>query len=601
MTQSGGGHRQQYGARKAVLWLVVAEAVVALSAVPSPSAADVTAVNGRAFGASGNVRLFGGDPQVLSPQPTVTLPATGGAVSNSQQSIVFRAGPADILTTGPANVSSQGTLGPSGSVTSTATLQDVAIGGTTATTLSATCTASEGGRTGSTTVVGGRVPTSDPNREVEGDEVYTDVPANPPPGFQLNGFVPSVSTDYYRVVFNEQIVTQDTITVRAAHFYLGENPPPQNGPVARGEVIVGEVTCGVTAVTPPSTNTTAPTTTTTAPTTTTTAPTTTLPPATTTTAPGATTTVPQTTTTTTLPPATTTTVPATTTTAVPPTTGVPPTTTTTVSTETTTTTTTAPIQGPTSATGAVLNGGRIAPANCPPGGGTGTAPGMNAGLLRIGALNATCTDTSATASAASVTLAWFRFGLVQSQCTAGPNGTASSAVLVISGAGMLPDGAVVSTPTSVSIGALTIRLNEVITGGTRRTVNALHITAPGVDVIVAQSSCGAAPPASTTAALTTTTTVPTTTPTPPTSTIALTTTSTAPTATTTSPTSTTAAPATTTTSTTTTSTTTALPPTPCNPPNPGLIVSVYTALSPQVPGIVRPFVHNAAVVFCVGG
>ncbi len=265
---------------RASVGLLVTCALVILIAVSTPSTADVTAVEGRATSARGSVSLFRGPPNVFpnanNPAPAVTLPPTGGNVSNSQQSIVFRAGPAEVFTSGPANVSSQGTLGPSGSVTSTATVQNPALGGTTATTLSATCTATEAGLSGSTTVTGGRVPTSDPNRNVEGDEGYTDVPVNPPANFTLNGFVPSVSTDYYRVVFNEQVVTGNTITVRAAHFYLGENPAPieQGGPAATGDVIVGEVTCGVTAV--PGTSTTAPTTTTSAPTTTTTpAPTTT--------------------------------------------------------------------------------------------------------------------------------------------------------------------------------------------------------------------------------------------------------------------------------------------------------------------------------------
>ncbi|HEX2192458.1 MAG TPA: choice-of-anchor P family protein, partial [Acidimicrobiales bacterium] len=282
----------------------LAATVVMLAAAvvfQASSSADVTAVQGSAFGASGSVSLFRGPPNNFPSQPAVTLPPTGGNVSDSRTSVAFQAGPAQVLTAGQTNVSSQGTLGPSGSVTSTATMSNLALGGTTATTISATCTASETSRTGSTTVTGGRVPTSDPNRNVEGDEVYTDVPANPPPNFTLNGLVPSVGTDYYRVVFNEQVVTGNTITVRAAHFYLGENPAPidQGGPVGTGEIIVGEVVCGVTAVPGTTTTTAAPATTTTAPTTTTTAPTTTTTaPTTTTTAPDVTTTTAPTTTTT---------------------------------------------------------------------------------------------------------------------------------------------------------------------------------------------------------------------------------------------------------------------------------------------------------------
>lgn len=98
----------RHAPRKGAVRLVLTATAVALIAVSAPTAssADVTAVEGRAFGASGSVSLFGGPPIVFNPQPTVTLPAAGGNVSNSQPSIVFQAGPAQVLTTGPANVSS---------------------------------------------------------------------------------------------------------------------------------------------------------------------------------------------------------------------------------------------------------------------------------------------------------------------------------------------------------------------------------------------------------------------------------------------------------------------------------------------------------------
>ncbi|HEX2023219.1 MAG TPA: hypothetical protein VHF00_00810, partial [Acidimicrobiales bacterium] len=220
---------------------------LSFTVLAGPSSAQVSEVTGSAFGASGNVSLFRAPPIVFNPTPSVTLPSAGGDESASAPSITFQAGPAQPLTTGQADVSTQGTTGAGGSVTSTATLQNVVVGGTTATTLSATCTADETSGTGSTTVTGGRVPTSDVDRNTEGDETYTDVPANPTVNFELDGLVPSVGTDYYRVVFNEQVVSGTSITVRAAHFYLGENPAPieQGGPVATGDVIVGEVTCGI--------------------------------------------------------------------------------------------------------------------------------------------------------------------------------------------------------------------------------------------------------------------------------------------------------------------------------------------------------------------
>ncbi len=148
------------------------------------------------------------------------------------------------------------------------------------------------------------------------------------------------------------------------------------------------------------------------------------------------------------------------------------------------------------ATGAIINGGRIAPADCPPGGGAGPVdPGANA-LIDVGVVEAECTSTSARASAANATLLGgaLQLGVIQSQCTTGPAGTASSSVLVLNGAGVLPGG-VITQPTTVTLpGLITLTLNEVIETPTTRTVNALHVTGLGLDVIVAQSQCSKAPP-----------------------------------------------------------------------------------------------------------
>ena len=213
---------------------------VALFAVTAgPSSAQVSEVTGSATGASASVSLFGGPPIVLEPTPTVALPPTGGDESNSVPSIVFEAGPADLLTTGPVNVSTQGTTGPSGSVTSSSSLADVLIGGFEATEVSSTCTASEAGASGSTTITGGRYVTQDPDPDVDGDEVFADLPADPAPNTSLTGVVPGVG-DTYTVVLNEQTAAAGSITVTAAHFTL-------MGPNATGEVVLGQSVCGVTA------------------------------------------------------------------------------------------------------------------------------------------------------------------------------------------------------------------------------------------------------------------------------------------------------------------------------------------------------------------
>lgn len=148
------------------------------------------------------------------------------------------------------------------------------------------------------------------------------------------------------------------------------------------------------------------------------------------------------------------------------------------------------------ATGIIVNGGRIAPADCPPGGGT-NAPGGGSGLVTVGAVNADCTNAGAQASAASATigtcpLSCIQLGVLQSQCTTGPGGTASSSVVVLNGGGVLPGGVISGTQT-VSFLGLTIVLNEPINTATTRGFNALHVTGLGLDIIVAQSQCTTQP------------------------------------------------------------------------------------------------------------
>ncbi len=293
------------------------------------AAADVTAVRGSAFGVfADNIVIFGGAQADTGPVPTVTLPSGGSSspVTGNAPTTLVRYGPATIFSSGAVDLSTQGTTGPNGTVTTSVNIANVNTSQQevfTASGISSTCTASESQRTGSTTVNGGTLRTSEGDPNVTGDDVIVNIPANPAPNTEYTGTIETVG-DNFRYVFNEQVVGADgSITVNAAHLYL-------LGPTATGDVIIGQSVCGVTATA--STTTTAPgaTTTTTAPgATTTTAPgatTTTAPGATTTTAPGATTTTAQ---------ATTTTAQATTTTAQTTTTTAPATTTTTTAPATT--------------------------------------------------------------------------------------------------------------------------------------------------------------------------------------------------------------------------------------------------------------------------
>lgn len=264
------------------IWIFVV-AVFSLTIVgigPRAALAEVASVRGSAFGYSANVTFGATPPQVTPPTPAVTLPATGSAApltaSAATGSVQVLA--ARLFSSGPLSVTTQGTTGATGSITSSVDIQNVNTSEQevfTASRVTSTCAASETGRSGSVTITGGTLQTSE-NAGPNGAPVVVDIPANPTPGLTFEGQLESVG-DRYRVVFNEQIPNADgSITVNAVHQYL-------LGPIVRGELIIGQSVCGVTAAGAPTTTTTTP-----GPTTTTTraTTTTTLPPTTTTTPPG---------------------------------------------------------------------------------------------------------------------------------------------------------------------------------------------------------------------------------------------------------------------------------------------------------------------------
>ena len=200
---------------------------------------------GGAFGFSARVTLFGGAQPPQGPAPTVTLPAGGSAtpITATAPSVTVRFGPAIIFSSGPLEVSTQGTTGAGGSVTSSSKVANVNTSGQevfTAAAVSSTCTASEAGVNGSTTINGGKLRTSEGNPEVEGDDTVVDVPANPAPNTAIEGKLEGVG-DSFRNVFNEQIKNRDgSITVNAVHQYL-------LGPTAVGDLFIGQSRCAATA------------------------------------------------------------------------------------------------------------------------------------------------------------------------------------------------------------------------------------------------------------------------------------------------------------------------------------------------------------------
>ena len=226
--------------------LAAAMAVVLLIGLgQEPAQADVTGVKGSAYGYFSSISLFGGPPSTRGPTPTVTLPPSGSAtpITASQASGSATYGPAILFSSGQLDVSTQGTTGPMGSVTTSTNIQGVNTSGTevfTASNVASRCTASEAGVSGSTTITSGTLQTSEGNPDVEGDETTVNIPTNPAPNTTYNGQIESVG-DSYRYVFNEQIRNPDgSITVNAAHQYF-------LGPTAVGDLIIGQSVCGVTA------------------------------------------------------------------------------------------------------------------------------------------------------------------------------------------------------------------------------------------------------------------------------------------------------------------------------------------------------------------
>lgn len=203
-----------------------------------------TSLGGGAYGYFTSVGLFGGAPATRGPEPSVTLPATGAdpPLTATLPSARAAYGPAEIFTSGKIDVSTQGTAGPGGSARSSASLSDVGPGPFVAQSLSSTCTASSTGRTGSVSVSGGKITTSEgANLDSEADDTIVQLAANPAPNTSFEGKLESIG-DSFRIVVNEQVTSGGSITVNAVHMYL-------LGPTAVGEAIIGQSRCGATATT----------------------------------------------------------------------------------------------------------------------------------------------------------------------------------------------------------------------------------------------------------------------------------------------------------------------------------------------------------------
>ena len=205
-----------------------------------PAGAQVGGVSGGAFGFKASVSLFGGPPNTAGPIPTVTLPSSGAspAVTATEQQTEAKFGPAIIFSSSAVTVSTEGSVGADGSATSSTDIRNVNRSGQevfTAERLQSSCKASASGASGTTTMTGGKLRTSEGNPDVEGDDTDVTIPNNPAPNTEHQGTIEAVG-DRFRAVFNEQIPQAGGITINAYHLYL-------LGPTAVGDVIVGQSVC----------------------------------------------------------------------------------------------------------------------------------------------------------------------------------------------------------------------------------------------------------------------------------------------------------------------------------------------------------------------
>lgn len=237
--------------------LLLGAVLLASAGQQRPALAEVTEVTGSAYGFSANLSLFDGPPVDKEPVPLVTLPLEGSPepiTATDPEGELAQYGPAIIVQATGITVSTEGTTGPNGSVTSSATVEfdddrREQLDPLNADDLLATCTASEGQSIGSVTLNAASLVTStDPDT---GEPVETiDLPTNPAPNTTLGGTIDYVG-DTFRIVLNEQITEGDTLTVNAVHYYLGQNQEGESvDGEAKGEAVLGQAVCGVNAAEP---------------------------------------------------------------------------------------------------------------------------------------------------------------------------------------------------------------------------------------------------------------------------------------------------------------------------------------------------------------
>ena len=230
---------------------VVLTVAVLVALWQHPAIADVSEVTGGAYGFSSSVSLFGGPAVDSGPLPVVSLPPEGSSTpitESDPDGESARQGPAIVAQATAMTVSTEGTTGVGGSVTSSASVvfgdtEEERVDPFSADEVGSTCTASESEVTGAAALENASLVTS---TDLDGEPVeIIDLPENPAPNTTLSGTNDAVG-DTFRIVLNEQIREGDTLTVNAVHVYLGQNAQGASvDAVARGEAIVGQAVCGV--------------------------------------------------------------------------------------------------------------------------------------------------------------------------------------------------------------------------------------------------------------------------------------------------------------------------------------------------------------------
>ncbi len=279
----------------------------------SANHSTVTAVKGSGFGYWANgVSLFGGAQADTGPTPTVTLASDASNNPQTASAATGRVayGPANLFTSDAITVSTSGSLGDTGSVTTSSDIQNVNYASTQPTTtgsevfgypppetdptyinfnpnnlrtrVAGTATASATGVTGSATITNGMVRTHAQSstdctppvnvnpcgrsgeahtHDLNNPEGVVTIPTNPPPNYKVAGHLHlgATTTDHFVIVFNEQIVNPDgSITVNPVHEYFGyrldangnlvqDASYAAGGSILHGHLYLGQVTAGVTA------------------------------------------------------------------------------------------------------------------------------------------------------------------------------------------------------------------------------------------------------------------------------------------------------------------------------------------------------------------